>query len=481
MNIFSSTIPERINRLHFIGMRGVGMSALAIISKGMGYSVSGSDVVSAYGATGESLKKAGIHCAEGFDASHVTPEIDLVIVGAAFGESNSEIRAAIDQGVPLITYSAWLGHLLVGKESIAVAGIHGKTTTTSWIAALFLWARRDPTFLIGAGTVPDLGTNAHAGKGSLIVVEADEYHVSPNDHRPKIWDLHPRVAIITSIEWDHPDVFPSLDAVRSAFVTWMNQMSSDSTIIVHGDDPQIQQALRETQTNAHIETYGLSPKNDWSLSTDPALSLLPTPAPGMITILRHGKPWLSTTIGRPGIHNRLNALAVVAVGDFEGVSKEVIAKTLVQFQGAERRFDVREVDGVTWVDDYAHHPTAIRLTLEAARERYPGRRIIALFQPHTFSRTEALLHEFAMSFSSADRVILLPIFGSAREKMGTITSGTIRDLMPHPEEVLLPNSLDEASDLLETIMQNGDVVLTIGAGDIFLIRDQALKRRRSTP
>lgn len=474
MSIFTATLPATIKHLHFIGMRGVGVSALAIISKGMGYTVTGSDVATAYGATGESLKKAGISCYEGFDASHITPDIDLIIVGAAFGETNTEVIAAQKIGIPLLTYSKWLGHLLTGKESIAVAGIHGKTTTTSWIAALFLWARRDPTFLVGAGTVPDLGTNAQAGKGSIMVVEADEYHVSPTDHRPKIWDLHPRVAIITSIEWDHPDVFPSLEAVRSAFVTWMDQMSEDSTLIIHGDDPQIQLALQETHSTARIETYGLSPNNDWSVSTDLAQSLLPTPAPGTVTIIRHGKPWLSTPIGRPGVHNRLNALAVAAVGDLEGVSKDVIAKTLSQFQGAQRRFDVQEIHGVTWVDDYAHHPTAIRMTLEAARERYPGRRIIALFQPHTFSRTEALLQEFAQSFASADRVILLPIFGSTREKTGTISSRTMRDLMPHAEEVLLPESLDEAFILLQTIVQKGDVVLTIGAGDIFTIRDRAL-------
>lgn len=463
----TAQLPETIRHLHFVGMWGVGMSALAIISKGLGYVVTGSEVENPYGSTGESLAKAGLIANRGYRAEHITPDIDLVILGPAFGESNPEIQAAHALDIPVIPSSVWIGRLLEGRESIAVAGIHGKTTTTAWIATMLMRAQRDPTFLIGAGTVADLGTNAHAGQGKLIVVEADEYHVSQLDHRPKIWDMTPRVAIITSIEWDHPDVFPSLDAVREAFEHWMRQLPATSTLIVHGDDPQIQLALDHAQPLAKVIRFGRAETNDWSLTDDPARALTPPTGERTITFLKQGKPWLSTTVGLPGPHNLLNALAVVAVADEEGIPKDALTSALQSFHGAQRRFDVTEVGTQTWIDDYAHHPTAIAYTLKTVRERYPGRRVIAIFQPHTFSRTEALLDEFAGSFADADRVLLMPIFGSAREKTGTITSAAIRDRMPHPEGVLLPASHDEAMRLLQDLLEPRDVVLTIGAGDVY--------------
>lgn len=447
---------------HFVGIKGVGMSALAIIARQLGYKVTGSDVAETF-ITDSALTDAGITPLEGFDADHVSPEIDLVVVGASFDERNPEVAAAQSLGLSITSDAKLRGEILPHKQTIAVCGTHGKTTTASLTARALFDNARHPSWLIGTGHIDGLPANGGAGEGEYFVVEGDEYKSAPDDPTPKFLYLNPAIAIITSVEQDHPELYPTLDAYAAAFDQFVAE--SDGLLIVNGDDERIRR-LMEKHTTKQWQTYGFNddvdclivPMADWRFSLK-------------IDGENHGP--FSTKL--PGRHNQANAAASYLAARAAGLTDSEIAHTFETFTAVERRFQIigQRGDQVI-IDDYAHHPTAIKTTLAAARTQYPDRPIWCVFQSHTYSRTKALLSEFATAFADADQVIVTDIFASAREKDATINAEDLtRAIAAHHSNCAFVPFDDVASWLASHAPANA-VILTIGAGNVYKIGQKFL-------
>lgn len=446
-----------MKHVHFIGIKGVGMSALAIVAQGLGYLVTGSDVPEEF-ITDSSLRKAGITVLA-FARENITPSIDLVVRGAAFGPDHPEVQQTHAMGTPITSYAAFLGELSSQKTTIAVAGTHGKTTTTALTSFLLYHADQDPSWVIGTGHVAGLPSHGHAGQGPLFVTEADDYKVATDDPTPKFVFLHPRIAILTSIEHDHPDLYPTLEDCIQAFRRLLGQVAPDGTIIAYGDDPTVLSLVHEFPTKKLI-TYGFTPH-------------------AMYRIIRNGASFMIETddarlgpftLPLPGKHNLLNATAAIIAALIVGVSAEEIQAILPTFQTVERRYEqLGERDGIIVIDDYAHHPTAVTTTLEATKEQYPDRALWVLFQSHTYSRTKTLLHEFATAFNAADHVVITDIFGSARESAGDITAQdmVVAIAKYHTDVRYIPK--DELLSFIRQTVPTGSIVVTMGAGDIYKI------------
>ncbi len=444
--------------LHFIGIKGVGMSALAIVAKGMGYKVTGSDVAEEF-ITDSSLTEAGVEIQPSFVASHIIPDIDIVILGAAFGEDNPELKRAKKLNLPIWTYSELLGFLSGMKKTLAVAGTHGKTTTSSILAFLLYKANLKPSWVIGTGHVTGLPSHGMAGEGDYFVTEADDYKRATDDPTPKFLDLTPYGAIITSIEHDHPDLYPTLKDCVQAFRQFIGKVVPDGFLVVNGDDRNIT-LLMEEFPKRDVITYGFDDDVDYQIIEE-----------GDTFQLLHEKEKIGPfELQLPGMHNRYNAAAAIVIALRCGVNPEEIAAILPQFESVERRYQILgEKGGVTVIDDYAHHPTAIQYTLETAKKQFSDRPIWCVFQPHTYSRTKALLHEFGMAFGSADMVILTDIFASAREKDVTVTIEELKyEVDKHHTHVEVVKKAELLAYLKQHLPINA-VLLTMGAGDIYKI------------
>jgi UDP-N-acetylmuramate--alanine ligase len=451
--------------IHFIGIGGTGLSAIAQVLLERGAKVSGSDRVES--TVTASLVRQGAVVYVGHAAEHVEGA-DVVVVSSAIPENNPEIRAARERRIPVLKRSEFIGELLEGYFTIAVAGTHGKTTTTAMIAFILSEAEFSPSFIIG-GMARNLGTNAKAGQGSHFVVEADEY-----DHM--FWGLTPEVAVVTNLEMDHPDCFGCLEDVIEAFVTFLRRVPADGHIILNGDDRRLQELSAEIELPGLV-TFGRGANADWR-----AVDIVCQEAGGSEFLVSRG----GTVIGQfelriPGVHNVLNALAAIAATSEVGVRLSTIRESLSRFEGTERRFEHKgTVRGVTVIDDYAHHPTEIRATLAAARAHYAGRKVWAVFQPHTYSRFKALLQEFSQSFELADHVIVTDIFASReRDSLGAHASDMIA-LMSHHDVRYVADSGEIVLILAEN-MRPGDVCITLGAGDCHLLGERLLDKLRSAP
>lgn len=447
-------------RIHIVGIGGTGMSAIARVLLGRGFRVSGSDRQSNEQTTG--LEAAGATIYRGHAAEHIDGA-DLVVVSSAVPGDNPEWTAALAQGTPVLKRADLLGELMVGSIGIAVAGSHGKTTTTGMIAHVMIEAGLDPTVILG-GTLPELGGNGRFGEGPYFVIEADEYDYM-------FLGLRPELAVITNIEHDHPDLFKTAAAYRDAFRRFVGLLPANGRLIICTDDPGAAELVNEMATGkVEITTYGLG---DTAMNIQPnvrALDIRPNQMGGSDFIVEIDNQTIGLARLRvPGHHNVRNALAaLIVLLDLE-MDFGQACRALAGFGGVQRRFQViGEAGGVTVIDDYAHHPTEIKATLAAARQRYPGRRIWAVWQPHTFSRTRLLLKEFANSFALADRVIALDIYGS-REVADDLavfsaTAASVVELMGHPNAIHIPERRTAADYLLERLYPD-DVILTLGAGD----------------
>lgn len=454
--------------IHLVGIGGAGMSAIARVLLGRGYRVSGSDVQA--NAQTESLAASDATIYLGHDASHIAGA-ELVVISSALPKTNPEWVAAIAQSVPVLKRSELIGELMTGYVGIAVAGTHGKTTTTGMIAHLLIDTGHDPTIVLG-GTLPELDGNGRFGQGRYFIVEADEYD-------NMFLGMRPELAVVTNIEHDHPDMFPTPAIYQAAFTQFISLLSPAGRLLVCTDDPGILDLMaKEMPTSAQVLTYGLAEETGQS-SPQPdfrALDLRPNQMGGSDFVVEsYGRTIGLVRIRVPGIHNVRNALAAVAVGLELGIDFTQICRSLAGFGGVQRRFQViGEVADVTIIDDYAHHPTEIRVTLAAARQRYPGRRLWAVWQPHTFSRTRLLADEFAESFAQADRVVALDIYRSRESADQGISTADVIARMPHPQADYIPGREEAAAYLLERI-KPGDVVLTLGAGDGNLVGEWVLK------
>jgi UDP-N-acetylmuramate--alanine ligase len=436
--------------VHLVGIGGAGLSAIARVLLEQGAKVSGSDLV--ISPVAEALARDGARVFEGHNAANVEGA-DVLVVSSAVPEENVEIQAARAVGIPVLGRPAFLGQLMEGKRGIAVAGTHGKTTTTAMIASILLEAERNPTFIVG-GVLAGLETNARAGNGSLFVIEADEYDCT-------FLSLKPEVAVITNVEHDHPDCYPTFADFRAAFEEFAALVPLGGLLAACWDDP-VAREIGEDQAKEKLVTFfGLDKGATWR-----AEEIHPNFAGGVdFLAVREGETRGLVRLRVPGAHNVSNALAALVVAEFLGVPFRVSREALTAFRGVARRFEIKgEADGTVVVDDYAHHPTEIQATLAAARERFPTGRIWAVWQPHTYSRTKQLLAGFAASFGEANHVIVLPIY-PARETdtLGVNASDVVR-AMEHVD-VRAAESMDEAVTWLGTEVRPGDVVLTLGAGD----------------
>jgi UDP-N-acetylmuramate--alanine ligase len=453
--------------IYFIGIKGTAMSALALIAQTLGYEVRGSDTNETF-ITDASLLAAGIKPLVGFEIEHLNPTPDLVVVGAAFGENNPEVAAARAKNIPVWTSSELQGYLTRQKKTLAVAGTHGKTTTTSILAFLLFGAQLDPSFIIGTGEVAGLPAHGVSGKGEYFVLEADDYKRATDDPRPKFLDLSPYAAIITSIEHDHPDMYPTLEDCLRAFCQFTEKVASDGFLIVNGDDAQLMK-LRQALPQKRYLTVGFSPTNQNRL----VIESDPTDGTTEFRLERNGQSIGSFKLALKGRHNVFNAGAAILVALEIGVSLADIQRLLPTFQSVERRYQlVGNVGDQIVIDDYAHHPTAVRLTLQTAKKQYPDKAIWCLFQSHTYSRTKALLAEFGEAFTDADTVIITDIFASARETEKVIdTSELVAEVKKHHTSVYYVAK----NELLAYIKRNlppNAVLITMGAGDIYKIGRQ---------
>lgn len=447
-------------RIHLIGIGGIGLSAIAKVLLEEGHSVSGSDLK--LSPITDALADLGATIYQGHRAENVG-DADLVVVSSAIPADNPEAAAARAKGVPVVKRDWMLGRMMEGRFGIAVAGSHGKTTITAMIALVLTEAGLDPTFIVG-GIMENLGTNARAGRGEHFVVEADEY-----DHT--FLGLKPSIAVVTNIEMDHPDCYPRLDDLVEAFREFVNLVPAEGCIIGCGDDERVRGMLEA----GRIITYGLGESVDWR-----AVDIRPNEGGGSDFVALHeGQPVGEFALRIPGLHNVQNSLAVLAVAHQVGLHLAGVGKTLRSFRGVQRRFEVKgEVggkarDGIVVIDDYAHHPTQIRTTLRAARERYPERTIWAVFQPHTYSRTRALLGEFAASFADADHVVVTDIYAAREFDDLGVSAADIVARMKHPDARYIPG-LDEAAGHLLAHLEPGNVLLTLGAGDGYKVGEDVL-------
>jgi UDP-N-acetylmuramate--alanine ligase len=407
--------------------------------------VSGSD--QAVSPFSEALEAAGVQVRYGHRAENVAGA-DLVVVSSAVAEDNPEVVAARQLGIPVQRRKVFLGELTAGSQTIAVAGTHGKTTTSGLIAWFLDQAGLSPTFIVG-GMLEDFGTNARAGTGPHFVIEADEYDRA-------FLALRPSVAVITSVEHDHPDCYPTVEDVLAAFREFAGRVQD--LLLVCLDDPG---AASLAPSGILRLTYGLGGQADWR-----AEEIRPNAAGGSdFLALRQGGLLGLVRTRLPGDHNVLNVLAALAVADHLGLTFADTRRALTEFHGAGRRFEVVAEEAGVWViDDYAHHPSEIRATLAAARQRYPQAEVWAVFQPHTYSRTRALLEGFARAFDDADHVVVTEIFASRERPDPAMSGRQVAERMKHRDARFIPE-LPEAARYLQDHVQAPAVVVTLSAGD----------------
>ena len=437
---------------HFVGIGGTGLSAIARVLLERGESVSGSDREDS--ALAQSLRQAGAAVTIGHAAGNVNGA-SRVIRSSAVDEDNVEVLAALKKGIPVLKRSEFLGEFLANQQVIAVAGSHGKTTTTAMLAWVLTALNQRPGYILGSVS-ENLGANAAAGAGRLFIIEADEYDYM-------FLGLSPMLALVTNVEHDHPDLFATPADFQEAFRQFVDRLQPEGTLIACSDDPGAALLLpyaekqgRATRSYAHSHKEADYQAADLRSQTGSGFSFLAL----------HGKKELAEVhLQVAGEHNVLNALGALAVADTLGISVKEAALALADFRGTRRRFDLRgEADGVLIVDDYAHHPTEIRSTLAAARARYPERRVWALWQPHTFSRTLALRGGFETAFGDADFVLVTDVYAAREQRPQGFDMAEIAKAIQH-SQVRYTAGFREAQELLMKELKPGDLILVLSAGD----------------
>ncbi len=453
----------RCRRIHFVGIGGVGMSGLAELLINLGYVVSGSDLVES--ETTRRLQKFGAKIEQGHVGDHVE-QIDVLVYSSAVASSNPEIQAARSRKIPVIPRAEILAELMRMRYGVAVAGAHGKTTTTSLVATVLGEGGLDPTTIVG-GQVNSLGGNARLGSGDYLVAEADESDGS-------FLRLTPTVAIVTNIDTEHLDHYGSFEAIQNAFLEFTNKVPFYGFSVLCADDPHVQKLI--SSLDRKVVTYGLKESFDYS-----AHNVVSAPNGMVFNAFQKEKKLGKVHIRLRGYHNVSNAMAAVAVGIEFGISFEQIQKALKEFRGIHRRFEhVGEVNGITVVDDYGHHPKEIQAVLSAARGAWPDRRVVALFQPHRYTRTRDLLEKFFEAFDEADQLALLPIYPAGEKPLAGVDVQQIchgiRDRQTVDVEMV--EGLRDAKDFLLEAVQPGDLVITLGAGDIWKVAPDFVRHLR---
>ncbi len=451
---------SKFQHIHFVGIGGIGMSGIAEVLLNLGYRVSGSDMRRT--AITDRLEKLGGIIHEGHAASNIEGA-HVIVTSTAVRSDNPEVTEALRKQIPVIPRAEMLAELMRLKYGIAIAGSHGKTTTTSMTAYVLTQGGLDPTVVVG-GRLNAWGSNAKLGKGDFILVEADESDKS-------FLKLSPTIAVVTNIDREHLDFYKDLDEIKSHFVQFVNKVPFYGAVIICLDDPNVQAII--PLITRRIISYGMTAQADISASQ---IEVMHDKFGSAFNIRYRGQDLGRVRLNVPGMHNVSNAMAAIAIGLDLELSFEVIALALEEFRGAERRFQIKgeRPDNILVVDDYGHHPTEIRATLAAAKSS--GRRLVTLFQPHRYTRTAALREEFARSFYDADVVLLTDIYAASEEPIEGVTAQALAEDIERfgHRNVRYIGAVEEGAKAIAAVVQPGDLVLTLGAGSIWKVGDEFL-------
>jgi UDP-N-acetylmuramate--alanine ligase len=445
--------------IHFVGIGGIGMSGIAELLLNLGYTVSGSDLKTS--DITERLRSLGGVIHEGHAADQVQGA-DVVVISSAVRPDNPEVQAAQRASTPVIPRAEMLAELMRLKYSVAVAGAHGKTTTTSIVAALLASGGLDPTVVIG-GKLIGVGTNAVLGRGDFIVAEADESDGS-------FLRYSPAIAVVTNIDREHLDFYPDLAAIQRVFLEFIDRIPFYGLAVLCLDNEPIQDLIPEIKKR--YATYGMNPQADFQIR-----NVVVAGRRSRFSIFHRRRKLGRFKLNLPGIHNVYNAAAGIVVATELNIPVGRIQAALESLSGVQRRLEVKgEVNGVTVVDDYGHHPTEIKMTLQAVRAGWPDRRVVVVFQPHRYSRTRALLDEFARAFYQSDMLMVLPIYAAGEEPIAGITGQALGEqIIAHGhKQVLIAEGIAAAAAQLKTLLAPGDLLLTLGAGDVWKVGIEVL-------
>lgn len=447
-------------KIHFIGLGGAGMSGIARIMLAKGFTVSGSDKTDSPVLT--SLKALGAKVFVGHIKENLA-DAQLVIISAAITENNPELVAAKQGGIPVVARANALAWLMSESTSVAVAGTHGKTTTTAMLTVALQSAGADPSFAIG-GTINNAGTNAHSGSGPIFVAEADESDGSFLAYKPS-------GAIITNVELDHVDHFADEEAVFAVFEQFVDSIKPGGFLVACGDDSGVKHLLSQIKrSDLKILLYGEDSNNDFRIDR---INLAPTTSSAALTIT--GRKIGELTLAVAGKHNLLNAVAAFAAGSAMGITEDKLITGLKSFTGTRRRFELKgEVAGVKVIDDYGHHPTEINVTLTAAKNLAQSGRVLVVFQPHRYSRTAVFSHQFAEALANSDFTFLLEVYAASEQPIPGVSSLLIIKDMKSDQAKFEPSMVQVVSEVA-MMAKSGDVIITLGAGDVSSLGDPILQ------
>lgn len=452
---------NKTKHIHFVGIGGIGMSGIAELLLNLGYQVSGSDL--RVTDITRRLRQLGGTIHQGHEAGAVNGA-DVVVTSTAIARDNPEVVAAVDQHIPVIQRAEMLAELMrLKKYGVAIAGSHGKTSTTSLVATILAEAGLDPTVVVG-GKVDSLGSNARLGEGEFLVAEADESDGS-------FLKLSPVIEVVTNIDLEHLDFYRDIDHIKEVFLEFIDRLPFYGVAIACLDNENIAHLLPKIRRR--IITYGLSEQAELN-----AVKIVSGGGRSEFVVRRRDKELGSIILNRPGRHTIYNSLAAIGVALELEIDFPVIAKALAGFQGVQRRLEVKgELDGILVVDDYGHHPTEIRATLDAVREGWPDRRLIVAFQPHRYSRTKALFQEFVTAFHRADVLVLTDIYAASEVPLEGAEAETLLQAIKehgHRQCCFLPGLVEQPENLLP-LLNKGDLLLTLGAGNIVGVGEQVLE------
>lgn len=461
---------EKVNKIHMIGIKGVGMTMLAQFLHFQGKEITGSDTGEVF-MTDKVLDKCKIRVYDKFDSSNIDKSIDLIIYSSAYNKNdNQELAFAMAGKIKTISYAEALGEIFNQSYGIAVAGSHGKTTTTAWLGFVLSRAEKSPSVMVGS-YVPQFGGASLAGKSDYLIIEADEY-------QNKLKYFNPKIALINNIDYDHPDFFPSKDDYNYVFIEFIKKIPAKGFLVANFDDKTIRRTAY-VNSKCKVISYGIEESADYlayDIREEDGLQYFKVKMG--LDFSDEDDDMSDNSLGEfviklIGKHNVYNSLAVIATSIELGLDLFTIRKYLGEFEGTSRRMEILgKYRGALIIDDYAHHPTEIKTTLEAVKNNYKNKNIITVFHPHTFTRTKGFFKEFAQSFSDTDELLILDIYGSAREEKGGVHSRdlvkAIKELAPN-KNVEYISSMEKCVDYLKDKIGTKDLVLLMGAGDVFRI------------
>ncbi len=467
-------------KVYCIGIKGAGITAVAEILKARGIEISGSDTSEVF-YTDAILKRAGIAFFETFEAEHVPNDADVVVFSTAYSvETNIELKTAGEKKIPLLSYPEMLGLLFAEKMGLAVCGTHGKTTTSAILAQALLVAGADPSAIVGS-QVLDWGSSALSGQGQYFVAESDEY-------QNKLKFYEPWSAILTSVDWDHPDFFPDFESYKKVFKDFVVKIPKAGHLVVWGDSVDTLEVAKAA--NCQVATYGFGEDNEYRVmehgawdakrgaqNVEPKMQDAENKMTQVFEVFFREKSLGIFRTPLAGKHNVLNCTSVIALCHKLGIDLEKVGLALQEFKGTSRRFEqIGTFKNAILIDDYAHHPDEIKATLSGARQRYGDQKIWTVFHPHTFTRTKALLQEFAQSFDDTDRVVVIDIYGSAREQQGGVSSAQLVALINkyNHDKAEHIATIEQAVEYLKQHAGEFEVLITMGAGDVWKVAQKLL-------